>query len=43
MEQQNWAVAGAVVGYHRYDTPAELGVLNQIRAQQCLMTNYLGA
>ena len=31
-----------VVGYHRYDTTAELLLLNKIWALQSLMTNYFG-
>ena len=30
MEQKNWAVVRTVVSYHRYDTPAELLLLNKI-------------
>jgi hypothetical protein len=30
VEQRNWAVVRTVVGYHRYDTPAELLLLNKI-------------
>src|SRR5450755_1388818 len=40
VEQKNWAVVRTVVGYHRYDTPAELLLLNQIWASQSQMTNY---
>ena len=40
VEQKNWAVVRTVVGYHRYDTPAELLLLNKIWALQSLMTNY---
>jgi len=40
VEQKNWAIVRTVVGYHRYDTPAELVLLNQIWALQSLMTNY---
>ena len=40
MEQKNWAVVRTVVGYHRYDTAAELLLLNKIWALQSLMTNY---
>ncbi|MGI8677749.1 MAG: integrase catalytic domain-containing protein [Jatrophihabitans sp.] len=40
VEQKNWAVVRTVVGYHRYDTPAELAVLNKIWVLQSLMTNY---
>ena len=43
VEQKNWAVVRTVVGYHCYDTGAELGVLNQIWVLQSLMTNYFGA
>lgn len=40
VEQKNWAVVRTVVGYHRYDTPAELLLLNQIWALQSKLTNY---
>ena len=40
MEQKNWAVVRTVVGYHRYDTAAELLLLNKIWALQSLLTNY---
>jgi hypothetical protein len=40
VEQKNWTVVRTVVGYHRYDTPAELLQLNKIWALQSLMTNY---
>jgi len=30
VEQKNWAVVRTVVGYHRYDTAAELALLNEI-------------
>jgi len=30
VEQKNWAVVRTVVGYHRYDTSAELVLLNKI-------------
>jgi hypothetical protein len=40
VEQKNWAVVRTVVGYHRYDTPAELVVLNQIWTLQSHLTNY---
>jgi hypothetical protein len=33
-------VVRTVVGYHRYDTPAELLLLNKIWALQSQMTNY---
>ena len=40
IEQKNWAVVRIVVGYHRYDTPAELLLLNKIWALQSQLTNY---
>jgi len=40
VEQKNWAVVRAVAGYHRYDTPAELVLLNQIWVAQSQITNY---
>ncbi|MGH3970226.1 MAG: integrase catalytic domain-containing protein, partial [Mycobacterium sp.] len=40
VEQKNWAVVRTVVGYHRYDTPAELLLLNKIWTLQSLLTNY---
>jgi hypothetical protein len=40
VEQKNWAVVRTVVGYHRYDTRAELLLLNRIWVLQSLMTNY---
>ncbi len=40
VEQKNWAVVRTVVGYHRYDTPAELALLNRIWELQSHMTNY---
>jgi hypothetical protein len=36
-------VVRTVVGYHRYDTPAELRLLNEIWTLQSLMTNYFYA
>ena len=39
-EQKNWAVVRTVVGYHRYDTPAELVLLNKIWQLQSKLTNY---
>jgi Integrase core domain len=41
VEQKNWAIVRIVVGYHRYDTPAELLLLNKIWALQSQLTNYL--
>ncbi|MDI3314023.1 MAG: transposase family protein [Mycobacterium sp.] len=40
VEQKNWAIVRTVVGYHRYDTPAELLLLNKIWVLQSLLTNY---
>lgn len=40
VEQKNWAIVRIVVGYHRYDTPAELLLLNKIWTLQSLLTNY---
>lgn len=42
VEQKNWAIVRTVVGYHRYDTAAELVLLNEIWVLQSLMTNYFG-
>lgn len=40
MEQKNWAVVRTVAGYHRYDTAAELLLLNKIWALQTSITNF---
>ena len=40
VEQKNWAIVRTVVGYHRYDTAAELLLLNKIWALQSQLTNY---
>lgn len=40
VEQKNWAVVRTVVGYHRYDTAAELLLLNEIWVLQSKLTNY---
>jgi hypothetical protein len=40
VEQKNWAIVRTVVGYHRYDTSAELLLLNEIWALQSKLTNY---
>lgn len=40
VEQKNWTVVRAVVGYHRYDTAAELLLLNEIWQLQSKLTNY---
>ena len=42
VEQKNWHVVRQTVGYHRYDTPGELEVLNRIWALQRLLTNHFG-
>ena len=40
VEQKNWSSVRTLVGYHRYDTAAELALLNQIWVLQSQMTNY---
>jgi hypothetical protein len=40
VEQKNWAVVRTIVGYHRYDTAAELLLLNLIWVLQSKITNY---
>ena len=40
VEQKNWAIVRIVVGYHRYETTAELLLLNRIWALQSQLTNY---
>ena len=40
VEQKNWTVVRTVVGYHRYDTAAELLLLNEIWQLQSRLTNY---
>jgi transposase InsO family protein len=40
VEQKNWATVRVMVGYHRYDTTAELMLLNKIWALQSLLANY---
>ncbi|MCV7117724.1 integrase catalytic domain-containing protein [Mycobacterium scrofulaceum] len=40
VEQKNWTVVRTVVGYHRYDSPAELLLLNEIWQLQSKLTNY---
>jgi len=40
VEQKNWAIVRIVVGYHRYDTEAELLLLNKIWVLQSKLTNY---
>jgi hypothetical protein len=40
VEQKNWPVVRTMVGYHRYDTAAELLLLNEIWQLQSKLTNY---
>ena len=40
VEQKNWTMVRTVVGYHRYDTAAELLLLNEIWQLQSKLTNY---
>ncbi|MCP9002116.1 transposase family protein [Pseudarthrobacter sp. RMG13] len=42
VEQKNWHVVRQTVGYHRYDTAAELELLNRIWALQARLTNHFG-
>lgn len=42
VEQKNWHVVRQTVGYHRYDTRAELELLNRIWALQGQLTNHFG-
>lgn len=41
VEQKNWARVRELVGYYRYDTGAELDLLNQIWDLDAIFTNYL--
>ena len=41
VEQKNWARVRELVGYYRYDTPAELAKLNEIWGLDALFANYL--
>jgi transposase InsO family protein len=41
VEQKNWSRVRELVGYLRYDTPAELELLNQIWELDRIFTNYL--
>ncbi len=43
VEQKNWAIVRTVVDYHRYDTSAELVLLNKIWVLQSQMSNYFSA
>ncbi|AEF36159.1 integrase catalytic subunit [Mycolicibacter sinensis] len=40
VEQKNWSVVRSMVGYHRYDTAAEVLLLNEIWHLQSKLTNY---
>jgi len=40
VEEKNWSVVRQAVGYHRYDTDAELALLNQIYALLRLQINF---
>lgn len=40
VEQKNWARVRELVGYYRYDTPAELTKLNEIWELDALFANY---
>jgi len=40
VEQKNWTVVRTTVGYHRYDTAAEVLLLNEIWKLQSQLTNY---
>ena len=40
VEQKNWTVVRTIVGYYRYDTAAELLLLNEIWQLQSKLTNY---
>ncbi|WP_223256970.1 integrase catalytic domain-containing protein [Arthrobacter globiformis] len=42
VEQKNWHVVRQTAGYHRYDTPGELELLNRIWELQRLLTNHFG-
>lgn len=42
VEQKNWHVVRQSVGYHRYDTAAELELLNRIWALQGQLGNHFG-
>ena len=40
VEQKNWAIVRRSVGYHRYDTPEQLKLLNSLYALLHLYTNF---
>ncbi len=39
-EQRNWMAVRTLVGYHRYDTVAEVSLLNKIWIRQTMVANY---
>jgi hypothetical protein len=40
VEQKNWSVVRRAVGYHRYDTPAQLDLLNRLYAVMHFYVNF---
>ena len=40
VEQKNWSVVRTTVGYYRYDTAAEVLLLNEIWQLQSMLTNF---
>ena len=40
IEQKNWSVVRRAVGYHRYDTPKQLDLLNQLYEKLHLYVNF---
>ncbi len=40
VEQKNWSVVRRLVGYGRYDTPAQVAQLNAVYAVGCLYINF---
>ena len=40
VEQKNWSVVRRAVGYHRYDTPAQLQLLNRLYAVMRFYVNF---
>jgi hypothetical protein len=40
VEQKNWSTVRTLIGYHRYDTPAEVLLLNKIWMLQSLLSNF---
>ncbi len=41
VEQKNWTQVRQIAGYHRYDTAAELELLNRISTRQTDLTNFV--